>query len=166
MNKTLKILLKSRKAQIGTTLTWIVAFVIIFFIMLLFFVGCAFLSGEKFVSMKKNIISLDEEQNLESLHSQRLLAKILNTLVDEGKTIKDLIFEWQLSGSEDVKKKIEEEVESILDNENVDSYFFSVDSNGRDYILIDKGIIKKEEISKLSLFLNEQKINVELYISE
>ena len=78
---TSKIFLKSRKAQIGTTLTWIVAFIIIFFIMLLFFGGCAFLSGEKFLSGERDIISLDEGQNLESLYNQRHLTKILNTPV-------------------------------------------------------------------------------------
>lgn len=169
---TSKIFLKSRKAQIGTTLTWIVAFVIIFFIMLLFFGGCAFLSGEKFLSGERNIIGLDEGQDLESLYNQRLLTKILNTPVDEKKTIKDLIFEFQLSRDESLKRKIKEEVEGILgSDENINYYFFKVtydlDKPTEDYILArGESLDSPKEIFELNLFLNEQKINVGLCLDK
>ncbi len=172
MNKIPKILLKSRKAQVGRTLTWIFAFILIFFIMLLFTSATAFLSGKKFLSREWNIISLDEGQDVESLDSQKILMRILNTPVDEEKTIKDLIFEWQLSKDESVKEKIEEEVRSILESdEDISYYFFMVTSDldkpTKDYIWIGKGDLDSpKEVFELNLFLNGQKINVGLLVDK
>lgn len=164
-------ILNLKKAQIAATLTWIVAFVIIFFIMLLFFSATAFLSGKKFLSRERDIIEFDEGQDLESLHSQRTLIRIFNTPVDERKTIKDLIFEWQLSKDESVKRKIEEGVEDILVNdEYIGYYFFKVyDLNepAKDYISIGRVYLGySKDFFELTLFLNEHKINVGLYVDK
>lgn len=164
-------ILNSKKAQIATTLTWIVAFVIIFFIMFLFVSATAFLSGKKFLSRERNIIDIDGEQNLENRHSQRILIRILNTPIDEKKTTKDLIFEWQLSKDESVKRKIEEGVEDILVSDKyIGYYFFKVYNSNeptRDYISIGRVYLGySKEFFELNLFLNEQKINVGLYVDK
>ncbi len=169
MNKTPKILLESKRAQakIGKTLTWIIAIVIISFVMLGFIIATGILSGKKLL-LDRNIIGLDEEQDLDSLYSQRTLIRILNTFVDEEKTIKDLIFEWQLSKDEFVKRKIVDEVGNILGNdENINYYFFKVISDEGDYLSVGGGRLdSSKKFVELNLFLNEQKINVGLAVDK
>lgn len=175
MNLNKLIFLKSRKAQIARTLTWIPAFVIIFFIMSGLVFVVAILTGGKFVSLQKNIISVDEEKNLEDLQSQRNLIRILNIPVDGEKTIEDFIFEWKILNNQSAKEKIKEEIENILDEEEVDSYLFTVDYEyGNDlfgdYILINQEVSVYEYenilyyIPKILLFSDRQEIPVGLYV--
>ena len=180
MDKTQNNLVKSRKAQIGKTLTWFTAFVIIFFIMLGFVALTGLLTGKKFLSRERSVITLDEEENLESSDSQitlitmLTLVKVLNTFVGEN-TIEDLIFEWQVSGDEEVKATIKNKVEEVLESdENADSYLFTVNYGSEDStksltvgeIIGSRDSIERQRISEINLFLNEQIINVELYIDK
>jgi hypothetical protein len=171
----LEFFFKSKKAQEATTLTWIPAAIIISLIMVGLVFVTSSLAGEKFLSMKKNVISVDKEKNLADLQSQRNLMKILNTPIDKEKTIKDLIFEWQLSKDKNAKKKIEEDVEKILDKEELNSFLFTVnyeyeDNLFGDYILINKDVSVYDydtalyHLPKIFLFLDDKEIPVGLYV--
>ena len=105
------------------------------------------------------------------------LIRILNTFVEEN-TIEDLIIEWQLSGDENIKAiiktKIKTKVEEVLESdETADAYFFTINYGSEDLtksltvgdIIGGKDSIERERISEINLFLNGQKINVELYIN-
>jgi len=164
--------LKSKKAQIGKTITWFASFIVVFFIMLLFVAGCAALSGQKFLSREKNVIHLEEEPGLENLEDQMQLLKLLNTITEDGKTVKDTILEWKLSHDNNVKIKAENEIKNILDNdEDITQYLFKVNHHPgvpeEDYMVLSGEAIGFifEEGPKLNLFLNGQAINVELYVS-
>lgn len=189
MNKAQNTLVKYRKAQIGKTLTWFTAFVIIFFIMTGFVALTGLLTGKKFLSRERSSINLEEVEDSETLSSldnqiifitMSTLVRILNTFVEE-KTIEDLIFEWQLSGDEEdeeIKEIIENKVKEILgDYENEDfedSYFFTVNYGSGDsmktlevgYLVGSRDSIERKRISKITLFLNGQEINVELYMDK
>ena len=82
-----------------------------------------------------------------------------------------MIFEFQLSKDESVKRKIEEEVEDILGrDEDIDSYFFKaydLNKPTKDYILVGKVYLDySKNFFELTLFLNEQKINVGLCVDK
>ncbi len=170
------IFLKSKKATLGKTLTWVSSFIMIFFVISGMVVIAIILSGSKVVSFQKNVITLDEESNLEDLQSQRNLVRVLNTPTDEGETIKDLILEWKVLDDKDAKEKIKEQVENILDKEEINSYLFTVDYDSSDlfgdYILINKDVSVYDydnvlyNLPKTILFLDGKEVPVGLYISE
>ncbi len=116
MIKTKK-LLNTRKAQIGATLTWVVAFLIIFFIMLLFVSATAFLTGKKFLFGEEgNIIGI--EGGLGTQKTQRIMMRFLNTpigLGDEEISIHDLILSSDLDNEEASKIFNENANEIFLD---------------------------------------------------
>ena len=120
---------KNKKASIGTTLTWIAAFLIIFFIMTLFLVATMFISGGKDVDVSAQTYA-------SNLKSQRVLFNLLDSRVSyENKemTIKELIEKWPEifendDSNEEIKNKIQEEIEKIIEDSLVDDdgyYFYS-----------------------------------------
>ncbi|MCK5603474.1 hypothetical protein KAR91_16435 [Candidatus Pacearchaeota archaeon] len=70
----------SKRAQLGSTLTWMVAFTIIFFVMLLFLLGVGTLAvgGKAFNAEIKYDVAFEAD----SLMSQRKLIVLLNSEVD------------------------------------------------------------------------------------
>lgn len=94
-NKIIKMIRKRRKGQIGTTLTWFVAFIIIFFIMLIFVSLSFYLAATK---KTFEAFSLSySEQGFHISQTENLIA-LLNTKVEieregkkEDKTITELI---------------------------------------------------------------------------
>ncbi len=158
-------ILKSKKAQIATTLTWIPAVVIIFFIMFLFIVATAFTTGEKFLSGDKNSLSFENEDL--DYAQQNLVIKILNTPVGEEK-MDDLILKWWLSKDSELREQIENVVKEVLEEEEIDYVFrvnYAIDKDYDDYFDVrSREIIFPEEVYESNLFVNGEKIKVELYI--
>ena len=103
-----------RKAQIGTTITWIPAFLIVFFVMVLFVTVSAALAGnigEREVSFSEPL----EETNLEF---ENELTNLLNFQFEsdgETKSINRLIIEWAVAADEDKSKVPEIERRSVIE---------------------------------------------------
>ncbi len=121
-------MIKNNKSQIGSTLTWFVAIIIVVFVMVLFVTGVTGIAKLKGLSETKQtasvFISYGEEQNINS----KFIA-FLNKPLSNGGTVYDL-----LSKAEDKDDKEEErnslfkqEAESFLE-ENLPSsnYYVSI----------------------------------------
>ncbi len=83
----------------GSGLTWFVAFVIIFFMMLVFAALSSSIAVKKF-SKGSNEIKLQSEKNLGNMESQRFLLTFLNHPIEFNKkniTIYDLVKENEIS---------------------------------------------------------------------
>jgi hypothetical protein len=84
-NKMKKI---GKRAQIPETLTWFVAFLIIFFIMVLFISGTIVISSRKKASADR----INPGEHVSSLKAQRYAINLLNSKID-GKSFEDYIKE-------------------------------------------------------------------------
>lgn len=118
--------IESRKAQIGTTLTWFIGFLIIFFVMILFVTSTVILAASRGVSQKTV-----EKYNSENLELERNLIKLLNTPVEfenSKMTFKELIKKWDNSEGNE-RKNIETIFRSTLDK-TLTKYYFTIH---RDY---------------------------------
>jgi len=71
----------NKKGQIGTTLTWFVAFLIIFFIMMIFISASFVISSRKKVSYGDDYIGIGEETR--GLKAQRSLMNLLNSKINK-----------------------------------------------------------------------------------
>lgn len=108
------------KAQIGSTLTWFVGFLIVFFVIGLL------LAATTLFSLKKKIISgsdeIELEKHLSDAKQQRVLFSVLNSNInfsDKEIKIKDVLRESNMGTIESLKKqelkeKIENKVKEIL----------------------------------------------------
>ncbi|MBU2562618.1 MAG: hypothetical protein KKF68_03085 [Nanoarchaeota archaeon] len=171
-----------KAGQVGLTITWITAFIVIFVIMLIFISMSFSLIGNKRLSGEKNFIEISERKDSGALDNQRKLFFLLGSITESKETIKDLIFKWKLSDDELIKEEVEIEITSILENLKKDSgcYLFVADydvsKSPEEYIWISNEINKdylefvgegylvfEKEISKLDLFFNNQEINVMFY---
>ncbi len=179
MKKNKFLLILDRKAQVGITLTWITAFLVIFFIMLIFIVVSSGLFAKKIIprylvfgGSDKNIIKLDDEKSIGSLNNQRKLIRILNTPINKGETLSEKIIQWQLDKKNE--EELKKEVKNILDNEikNNECYMFYIveekillisNSNNEISLIIDFDYTR---FSNINLFSNKQKINMQFYEGE
>jgi hypothetical protein len=122
----------NKKAQIGDTLTWFMAFIIIFFIIILFITASIIISGQKempILGIGGNSISVSQN-SLEDLELDRNLIKILNTPVEfKGEKIKisELIIKWD--NSEGVERKNIEETLKKGINQILPRYYFTIHRN-------------------------------------
>ncbi len=101
----------NKKAQVGTTLTWFVAFLIVFFVMILF------LAATLLISTRKKIDVGVSEYNSEKFESQRVLMNILqNKIIFNGEElmIKELVESWGNDKTDNKKEKIKEEIGKIV----------------------------------------------------
>mgnify|MGYP001381287028 CR=1 FL=1 len=120
----LKNKLSNKKAQLGLTLTWFVAFLVIVTIIVIYVVSVVMISANKKVSSSQ--LSLDvNSMNLKSLESERKIEYLLNAPVttDEGKDIqiKDLIELW--GANEDTYDDLLKiSVRDVLDSLEYDFY--------------------------------------------
>ena len=159
----------SKKAEIGTTLTWIPAVMIVFFMMFLFVTATAASAGGRFLSWNKN--SLEFEDADVSLIPQGLLIKILNTPAGgSGERVEDLVLKWKISRSEELKDQIENVVKEILDEEEFDYVFrvnYAIEKEYGEYFSVrSREVIFPEEISEVNLFYKGGEVKVELWIED
>jgi len=119
------------KAQIGTTITWTVAFVIILFLMVVFILATTYLTKNK----SENEINLEE--GVENLDYQGKLIMFLNYPIEvEGEKMKvrDLIGLWD-ADEKKYKKVLESEVEEIL-TKMEDEFFYKISLQKRGFELV------------------------------
>jgi|SRR3989344_1560793 len=156
----------NKKGAIGLILTWIVAFLIIFFIMLVFVSVSALLAGKKALPIIGSGFSSAEIIKTNNyLESQRMLDYFLNAPLDDGKTISKLIIEKMISGGDYNRKKIQESIEKILKENQYEKicYLDFIIDKQRIYNKEIMGKYKDEGLAKTMMFLNDKKINIELY---
>lgn len=171
---------KNNKAQVGLTITWFLAFIMIaIFIVLFIVLTLSIVKTKKILSFgmwKNEILMQDNATNSEV---QRELVLILNTPIENEKNLEQLIIEWKLGNSE-IKPKIEKNLKEILDKtmEKKSCYYFSINPNSEDYIWIDNKLNKdyvhrignsflvSGKTSELMLFVNNQKIKITLFVGK
>tara|TARA_Y100000034_G_scaffold119917_1_gene162189 strand:- start:46 stop:576 length:531 start_codon:yes stop_codon:yes gene_type:complete len=79
---------KNKSATIGATMTWIIAILIIFVVMIFFIYASTALSLKRKISVKS--ISIKGEEKFPSLDSEQMLLALLETQIEGGK-VKDII---------------------------------------------------------------------------
>jgi len=114
----------SKKAQIGATLTWFAAFVIVFFIMILFVFFCAVLAGEKKIGSVMSFDTLADKgslniQDISSLKGSLIL--LLNSPADKEQSFYEFLsgLNVQEEKQEDIKLFEEQTKKFVEDNLNV-----------------------------------------------
>lgn len=123
-----------KKAQLGATLTWFVAFIVIFFIMFLFTGATALLASQKnipiiswFIGAGESKISVDAASSIE-MRMQRDLVLFLNMPAesDNKAQIKDLIIESK-------NTELEKEFNNFIDKlePKPECYIFRVERDGK-----------------------------------
>lgn len=159
----------SKKAQIGITLTWFVAFVIVFFVMLVFLALTALLAAEKSILSLGGILggknNIESQKNSDNLASQRKLFFLLNSPLDD-KTVKEEIIEWKITDSEEIRNKVVSVVkESLKKQGSEDCSVFMADSGKiilNSFSSMDATDINTNKFS-LDIFYNNQKVNAAAY---
>lgn len=116
---------KSKKAEVGETITWIVAFLVIFFIMLLFSAACMAIAATKgFTSTNQDYTAKTISGDIQTTET---LITILNTKTD-GKSIQEQLIAWSRELNKDQRAKIENSIKSelkqILDKPDQTNYCY------------------------------------------
>ena len=73
--------MKSKKSQLGAILTWFIAFLIIFFIMIIFISGTILISARKKITVGSDEINIEEQRG--RLETQRHAFRLLDSKVDD-----------------------------------------------------------------------------------
>ena len=139
-------MIKTKKAQIGTTITWAVAFTIILFLMVIFLVITTALSGKELFN--KNEVNFEE--SVGNLDYQGQLIMFLNYPIEvEGQEMKvrDLIGLWD-SDKKKYEGVLESEVEEILTGME-DEFFYKVSLQKRGFELVIYSNVKGESLKQL-----------------
>ncbi len=102
----------NKKAAIGATMTWIVATIIILFVIILFVYASGFLAGseafKEWFKIKDNLM----EETISSVESEQILLALLQTEVD-GKSVKEHIEDKGNFKEEVLKKELNPILEKI-----------------------------------------------------
>ncbi len=123
------IYMKNKKSQIGETLTWFVAFLIIFFIMIIFLSAAVIISGMRQAGGKNEI---GIEKYAGNLNSQRILISLLNSNIvfnEKEMKIKDALldadyFNFEEPKKDELKSKIKGAVERLVVLKGNECYIF------------------------------------------
>jgi hypothetical protein len=140
----------NRKGQIGSTLTWFVGFLVIFFVIGLF------LAATTLFSLKKKIVSgsdeIELEKHLSNAKEQRVLLSVINSNInfsDKEIKIKDVltnidVYNLEILKKQELKEKIENKTKEILVEEfkEVGCYFFEAKYD------IDKSILRTDNLNQ------------------
>ena len=164
----------NKKGAIGITLTWITAFLIIFFIIFLFVSASGLLASGKIVKGDSNKITLTND--IENMEIQREFTFFLNMPLKTGKTMKQEIISLELARDEDEEEKIRENIVK-----EARAFLESSERKRKCYLFEVKGLSNSEDISinsrlrhvgfdldsylpaNTNLFVNHQKIKITLY---
>ena len=104
----------NKKAQIGMTLTWFVAFVIIFFIMLVFLALTALLFAEKSI-LTGDKSKIELQKNTDNSLSQRKLFLLLNLPVEDS-IVKEEIIRGKITNNNDIRDNLVKIIQDDLTN--------------------------------------------------
>ncbi|MBD3252682.1 hypothetical protein GF386_03055 [Candidatus Pacearchaeota archaeon] len=109
--------MKNKKSQIGQTVTWFVAFIIIFFLMIIFLMATLVISGKK--SLLEDDVHVDIRDS-KKLEMQRILFYVLDEKIsheNENLSIKELVvrgLELDKTGKADLENKLKNEFDFAL----------------------------------------------------
>jgi hypothetical protein len=156
-----------KNGQIGITLTWMVAFILIVGILIIFLVFAGILAGQKTVLAKIPFFGQGKNQmnilaTSDNLRTQRVLLYALETSSGTELTVKELILKWKILENSEARGEVASRIENIFEQIGQgDCYLFRVDDeiiysnldSTADYI----------DLSRAIVFLNNQKIKLELY---
>ena len=177
--------MRGKRGDVGRTIVWTVAFIIIVFILAFYLVLSSSTAGTKmflniFSDTGKYKIDLVEGVGVGDLKSQEILQSILNTRIDNAR-IKDLIFEWDVNKNSLVGENIKSKLKEVLENVDDECYLIEFDKvpyrSSDEYIWVGKGFsgttseiwsgaIVKENMIEVILENNNRKIKARLYIGE
>ena len=156
----------NKKSQLGVTITWFGATVVIFFIMLLF------ISFTSLLILQKNLtFSTTRTSNDESLEIKMKLFNLLNTRMDDGRLLQEWIIDWRDNdkGEDEIVKTVRE----TLEKEGIEKYSFDTLSGQFDEIIINKNfdvLIDGKRVASsgagVVLFSKENKIVVDLEVQD
>ena len=106
---------RSKKAQIGATLTWFTAFAIVLFIMILFIFLCTALAGKKEAGSIYSIFSLNGNSNPLDISSlKESLIILLNSPIDKTQNFYMFLSEAD-KDNENSKKIYNQKIQSFID---------------------------------------------------
>ena len=119
----LKIIFKDKRGLEPSTLTWIAAMFIIFFILIIFLAVVLGMAGSKyFKGTLDNPLSVKEAKSGIDLTSTKTLISLLKSKIDFNNqeiTIKDLVLQWAQPNTqadeEKAKNKIEQQIKASLE---------------------------------------------------
>ncbi|MEK6906749.1 MAG: hypothetical protein AABW81_03945 [Nanoarchaeota archaeon] len=141
----------NKKAQIGMTLTWFVAFVIIFFIMLVFLALTALLFAEKSI-LTGDKSKIELQKNTDNSLSQRKLFLLLNLPVEDS-IVKEEIIRWKITNNNDIRDNLVKIIQDDLKRDSECTIFIA-----------DSGKISINEFSKMdALAINSQRADLEIF---
>jgi len=112
-----------KKGQISSTLTWIVAFLIIVFIMLMFITSTALLSAQRKIN-----IDTEKYDSYKSKSIKSLIRILYTPTLDDKTTVKELIKQWDISEGGEREKLKQEAINTITRwkiSEEKECYVFS-----------------------------------------
>ncbi len=151
--------MKSKKATIGATMTWVLATIIILVVMILFVYGTkVFVSSELVQDFLGNLGKSPEKSMFSSVDSEQMLLALLQTKLD-GKFMKDYILDGEYSVLKNKLNPVLEELSFISfdisfreDDKKVsphigDGNFFSNYDNGGPAVSVYTSPIKKIDFS-------------------
>lgn len=132
---------KSKRSQIGSTLSWFVGFLVIFFVMFLFIASTLILSEMREIKIKKTIYSP------EALESQRVLFNFLGTkTIYNGQEIavKELIKKWATGTEEDSEKLIKQDFENLVKDKDFACFIFRAEFKDKKVEVMDLSKYRKD----------------------
>lgn len=167
----------NNRGQLGTTLTWIPAFLIIFFMMLIFVGISASIAGQKLLPVVgEGKSEIEIEESFGDLRTQKFLVAILQFENEKGESLKELIVKWHSDKSKENKDVAENFIREILD-EWGESYLFRADqptvpSGSKALLHVSKNAPQGGPgvepylpgLATLNLLAGGEKIKLELYI--
>ncbi|MEK6945666.1 MAG: hypothetical protein AABW63_02645 [Nanoarchaeota archaeon] len=126
-------LLKPKHSQVGLTLSWFAAFIVIVFIMVIFLVFTSFLAAHKVVpdlAMDKivSIESVEKTTGMGNLESEQKFLYLLNYPVGKG-NFRDLVL--RSNKNSDLKDEVNENASYILESSILSDrcFIFNFDNN-------------------------------------
>jgi hypothetical protein len=144
-----KIRIKNKKAQVGSTLTWFVGFLVIFFIMLLFLAGTTLLAAQKESGKKE-----PEKYDSKVLDLNRNLIHFLKESHPEGTNYEILSEVDSWDNKDEGIKRFEAEAQKFMKENNLTvtgKGFFSLDQE-RTWLRVYKTGAKINDNSENSLY--------------
>ncbi|MEK6917538.1 MAG: hypothetical protein AABW51_01180 [Nanoarchaeota archaeon] len=125
--------MKNKNAQVGLTLSWFVAFIVIAFIMIIFIVFTSFLAAHKVVpdlAMDKivSVESVEKTIGMGDMESEQKFLYLLNYPIGKG-DFRDLILKYNKDSS--LKDEVNGNASVILENSILPGrcFIFNLDDN-------------------------------------
>jgi len=158
-------LFKNKKGQIATTLTWIVATAIIFFILFIYLILSGSLAFKKSIFTGKNKITLEKISHENEV--QRQLFYLLESPFNDNYDFKDAIIYWALTKNETFLSELKENSKKILEENPNDCNFLLIRMGNSDNIfyLNEKFITSRKDLISNEIFIpiNDNKLNIQLH---